>query len=214
MFAETGISELYRFIISLNQKFMDRDTVIRITDRELKIKADDLSGEMDLVVNAGVGVSTKEQNLMNLQTLMTAIMQVVGSGITIATPTNIYNLMKRWIIEAGIKNVGDYLTDPAVVQARMMMDIQLKMQVIQSLPLPLQQEYMTTGTLPPEILQQFPPEIQLLLGGTTFGTITQGNTSTGNPSGEFGGTGAGIHGGLGTGVSGMDNRKPQGMQPE
>lgn len=211
MFAETGISELFRFIISLNQKFIDKATVVRITDRELTITPDDLAGEMDLVVSAGV--STKEQNMMILQTLMTAILQVTQSGIPVATPTNVFNLMKKWMVEAGIKNTGDYLTDPAVVQQRMMVDMQLRQQVLATLPLPIQQEYMATGTLRPEIMQQLSPEIQQILGGFNFGTITQGSATQGTGTGEFGGGATGVSGGLATGVSGMDNRKPKGMQP-
>lgn len=212
MFAETGIAELYRFIISLNQKFMDKETVIRITDRELTITPDDLAGEMDLVVSAGV--STKEQNIMNLQTLMTAILQVTQSGIPIATPTNVYNLMKKWIQEAGIKETGKYLTDPAIIQQRMMLDMQLRQQVLGMLPLPIQQEYMQTGTLRPEIMQQLPPDIQQILGGMNFGSITQGSPTEGTGTGEFGGGSSGVSGGLGTGVSGMDNRKPKGLQSQ
>lgn len=212
MFTETGVTELFRFLISLNQKFMDKSTVIRITDKEFTITPEDLQGELDLIISAGVGVSTKEQTMMNLQTLMTALLQVSSSGIPITTPENIYNLMKRWITESGIKNSGDYVTDPAIVQQRMMLNMQMKSQFIASLPLPIQQEYMQTGTLRPEILQQFPPEIQMLLGGVSNGTISQGGTTPNNQSFEFGGAGAGISGGLGTGVSGMDNRKSKGLQ--
>lgn len=209
MFSETGMSDLFRFIISLNQKFMDRDTVIRITDKEMKITADDLTGEMDLSINAGVGISTKEQNLMNIQTLMTALLQLIQSGIPVATPSNVYNLMKRWINESGIKNTGDYITDPAVVQQRMVLETQLKMQVLSTLPMPIQQEYMQTGTLRPEVMMMLPYEIQQMLGGNTFGgnATSQGNSAQGNPSGEFGGGGVGLSGGLATGISSMDNRK-------
>lgn len=214
MFSETGIRDLYRFLISLNQKFIDQDMVIRVTEKELVIQPDDLAGEIDLVINAGTGVSSKEQNMMYIQTFMTSILQLTSSGIPVATPTNIYNLMKRWIAESGLKNFADYITDPAVVQQRAMIETQMRAQILSTLPLPLQQEYMQTGALRPQILMQLPPEIQQILVGDIFGS-QQGNpsqTSGGGQQGEFGGAGAGISGGLGTGVSGQDNRKTQGMQ--
>ena len=213
MFSETGIRDLYRFLISLNQKFIDQDMVIRVTDKELNITPDDLAGEIDLTINAGAGVATKEQNMMYIQTFMTSILQLVGSGIPVATPTNIYNLMKRWFAESGLKNASDYITDPAIVQQRAMIETQMRAQILSTLPLPIQQEYMQTGTLRPEIMMQLPPEIQQILVGDILGQ--QGNSpqaSGGGQQGEFGGAGAGISGGLGTGVSGQDNRKTQGMQ--
>ena len=214
MFSETGIRDLYRFLISLNQKFIDQDMVIRVTDKEMTIAPDDLAGEIDLVVNAGTGIATKEQNMMYIQTFMTSLLQLTGSGIPVATPTNIYNLMKRWITESGLKNFGDYITDPAIIQQRALLETQMRAQLLQTLPFPLQQEYMQTGTLRPEILRQLPPEVQQILVGDMFGQ-QQGNpsqASNGSRQGEFGGAGAGISGGLGTGVSGQDNRKTQGMQ--
>lgn len=216
MFSETGIRDLYRFLISLNQKFVDQNVVVRVTDKELVITPDDLAGEIDLTINAGTGVATKEQNMMYIQTFMTSILQLTSSGIPIATPTNIYNLMKRWISESGLKNYADFITDPAIVQQRAMIETQMRAQILSTLPLPIQQEYMETGTLRPEILMQLPPEIQQILVGDIFGGQSrQGNPaqpSTGNGQGEFGGAGAGISGGLGTGVSGQDNRKTQSMQ--
>ena len=208
MFKETGISDLYRFLISLNQKFVDQPTVIRITDKELKITPDDLRGEIDLEVNASAGISAKQENMQYIQTLMTANLQLAGAGVQIATPDNFYNLMKRWITESGLKNPSDYITQPALVQQRAMMEIQMRQQVVQSLPFPIQQEYMQTGMLRPEVLMQLPVEIQMLLVGDTYGQNGNGQSSGQKVSGEFGGGSAGISGGLGTGVQGQDNRKP------
>ena len=94
-FAETGILELYRFLISLNQKFIDQETIIRLTNKTVNIKPDDLSGNFDLVVNAGIGIATKESTMMNLQSIMTALMQVNSAGAQITTSTNVYNFLYR-----------------------------------------------------------------------------------------------------------------------
>jgi uncharacterized protein YihD (DUF1040 family) len=145
MFVETGFKDLFRFLITLNQKFIDEETVIRVTDRTLTISPDDLSGEFDLEVNVGVGISTKEANMMNLQTLLTAILQLIQSGLPVATPTNIYNLIKKWMQEAGLKNYNEYLTDPAVIQQSQMINIALKQQVLAQLPPDIQTYYVQTG---------------------------------------------------------------------
>lgn len=202
MFAETGIYELFRFLISLNQKFIDQDTVIRLTNKELKISPDDLNGNFDLVVNAGISIASKESTIQTLQTMLTAIMQVNAAGYQLATPENIYNMFKKWIEAAGFKNYSDYITDPAVTQQRMMVEMGLKQQVLSQLPPQVMQQYVTTGMLPPDVMLQLPPEIQVLFdgAGNTQGdpnaaiqqAMEQGNgdpQNMGDPTQQFGGFG-------------------------
>lgn len=218
MFAETGIAELFRFMVSLNQKFVDQETVVRLTNKQLRISPDDLNGNFDLVVNAGISIATKESTIMTLQTMLTALMQTQAAGIPIVTPQNIYNLFKKWIESAGFKNYNDYVTDPAVVQQRAIMDMQLKQQVLGSLPPEALQAYMTFGVLPPQYLLMLPPELQLLFGGEGNGTEQTGlfNTLQGNPSPQGGNGGQGfsfggpnLAQGLVGGLSRTDNQSPQ-----
>lgn len=213
MFAETGIYELFRFMVSLNQKFIDQDTVIRLTNKELKISPDDLNGNFDLVVNAGISIATKESTIMATQTLLTALMQANAGGYMVSTPENIYNLFKKWIESIGFKNYGDYITDPAVTQQRAMLETQLKQQVLASLPPEAMQMYMLTGQLPPEYLMQLPPQLQLLFGGVGNQPGTEGISSpSGFGGGGFGGTK--LSGGLAGGLSRVDNQQPQNVPRE
>lgn len=209
MFAETGLSELFRFMVSLNQKFIDQQTVIRLTNKELKISPEDLDGSFDLIVNAGISIATKESTIMATQTLLTALMQANAGGYMVSTPENIYNLFKKWIESIGFKNYGDYITDPNVTQQRMIMEMQLKQQVLSQLPPDALQYYAQFGILPPQYLLQLPPELQVLFGGA--GNEPDGNqqfNSTGQPGGGgFGGPN--LSGGLAGGLSRMDNQQPQ-----
>ena len=209
MFAETGLSELFRFMVSLNQKFIDQQTVIRLTNKELKISPEDLDGSFDLIVNAGISIATKESTIMATQTLLTALMQANAGGYMVSTPENIYNLFKKWIESIGFKNYGDYITDPNVTQQRMVMEMQLKQQVLSQLPPDALQYYAQFGILPPQYLLQLPPELQVLFGGA--GNEPDGNqqfNSTGQPGGGgFGGPN--LSGGLAGSLSRVDNQQPQ-----
>ena len=227
MFAETGVYELFRFMIGLNQKFIDQNTVIRLTNKELAISPDDLQGNFDLIVNAGISIASKESTQLMLQSMLTALMQVRSAGIPIVTPDNVYNLFKKWIEAAGFKNYADYITDPAVVQQRMATEYQLKMQVLASLPPQAAQLYMQTGVLPPEILMSLPPEIQALFDSgsatrTMWGGVGTGQNGIGvqetasagygqsGPSPAGGNHSSGMVGGL----SRTDNRQPQNVPRE
>lgn len=209
MFAETGLSELFRFMVSLNQKFIDQQTVIRLTNKELKISPEDLDGSFDLIVNAGISIATKESTIMATQTLLTALMQANAGGYMVSTPENIYNLFKKWIESIGFKNYGDYITDPNVTQQRMVMEMQLKQQVLSRLPPDAMQYYAQFGILPPQYLNMLPPQLQVLFGGA--GNEPNGNQQF-NATGEFGGGGFGgsnLSGGLAGGLSRVDNQQPQ-----
>nr|DAP32861.1 MAG TPA: Portal protein [Caudoviricetes sp.] len=212
MFAETGLYELFRFMVSLNQKFIDQATVIRLTNKEMRITPEDLDGSFDLIVNAGISIATKESTIMATQTLLTAIMQANAGGYMISTPENIYNLFKKWIESIGFKNYGDYITDPAITQQRMLMEMQLKQQVLSQLPPDALQYYAQFGILPPEYLNMLPPQLQVLFqgAGNEPGTNEQQNAGS-----QFGGTGFGganLSGGLAGGLSRMDNQQPQNVQ--
>lgn len=209
MFAETGLSELFRFMVSLNQKFIDQQTVIRLTNKELKISPEDLDGSFDLIVNAGISIATKESTIMATQTLLTALIQANAGGYMVSTPENIYNLFKKWIESIGFKNYGDYITDPNVTQQRMVMEMQLKQQVLSQLPPDALQYYAQFGILPPQYLLQLPPELQVLFGGA--GNEPDGNQQF-NSAGQPGGGGFGgpnLSGGLAGGLSRVDNQQPQ-----
>ncbi|BAI69006.1 putative portal protein [Hydrogenobacter thermophilus TK-6] len=119
IFAETGIKDLFSFLVYLNQQFIDQKTVIRLTNKSLPIAPDDLSGEFDVVISAGIGVGTKQTNMANLQLLLQLYPKLLQLGI--ATPKNVYNLVKKLIEEMGYKNVDDFLQDPEQAQMKMMM---------------------------------------------------------------------------------------------
>ena len=110
IFAETGIKELFEFLVELNQRFIDQETVIRLTNEPLIIRPDDIRGQFDLVINAGVGAGVKETTLQHLQLLIGLYPQLLQIGI--ATPKNVYNAIKKLIETLGFKNTDDFITDP------------------------------------------------------------------------------------------------------
>ena len=96
--------------------------------------------------------------------------------------------------------------------------MQLKQQVLGSLPPEALQAYMTFGVLPPQYLLMLPPELQLLFGGEGNGTEQTGlfNTLQGNGATQGGNGGQGfsfggpnLAQGLVGGLSRTDNQSPQ-----
>jgi hypothetical protein len=62
-FAETGIAELYRFLIKLNQHYMDQEQIVRLNNEQILFSPDDLQGEYDLAVDASSGIGSKNEKM-------------------------------------------------------------------------------------------------------------------------------------------------------
>lgn len=231
LFAETGVYQLYRFLVSLNQKFVDQSTVIRLTNESLQINPEDLQGNFDLIVSAGLTVQSKQATAMGLQQLLSALYQSQAVGIPLATPKNYYNIFKAWAENIGIKNSAKFISDPAVIQQKAMMEMQMVQQVLAQLPPDLQQFFMENGFLPPQVVALLPPTIQMLVGGKLVAGMNngqppeqQGMGTPPNPNGGSGSMPNGGGGGMGgqrvmpnqgnVGLENNDNRVPNPLRPE
>ncbi|MDT8900931.1 hypothetical protein [Anaeroselena agilis] len=115
MFLETGVKDLFRFLISLNQKFIDQATVIRIADQTLTITPDDLRGEIDIVVNAALALGSKEARMEKLQTLLASYQQAIPAGI--ASVKHAAFVFGKMVEEMGYKNLPDFCFSPDEAQA-------------------------------------------------------------------------------------------------
>lgn len=110
-FAETGISELYRFLIQLNQRYMDQEQLIRLQNEAMQVTPDDLSGEFDLSVDAGTGlgaIDSKVQVLTSyLRELYPFAMQIgcAGQQQFVYAARKLMQLM-------GIEDAEKYIVDP------------------------------------------------------------------------------------------------------
>ena len=107
LFAETGVKQLFRHMIKMNQMFIDDDTFIRVTGKPKVIKPEDLGGEIDIVVNIGIASGTKEQQFSNLQLLLQMYPQAVQAGV--ADPSHIAYAFGRIIESMGYKNTSDFV---------------------------------------------------------------------------------------------------------
>ncbi len=107
LFAETAITDLFRFLVYLNQLFITEETVIRLLNEPLVIKPDDLKGEFDLIVNVGVAVSSKQETLTALDKILNIQLQLMQLGIV--TPQQVQNTVERMLETLGFKNTKEFV---------------------------------------------------------------------------------------------------------
>lgn len=151
MFAETGVKQLFRHMIKMNQMYITNDTFIRVTDEPKPISPDDLEGTIDITVNVGVAAGTKQQQYQNLQLLLQMYPQVINSGL--ADVSHAAFAFDRFIETMGYKNVSDFAYTPDIIKQAAMMGISPQMFVMMK----YQQE---TGNTPPALEQYKQQKIQ------------------------------------------------------
>ena len=132
VFAETGVSEVLRFLVELNQRYIDQPTVIRLKNQMLPVSPDDLRGDFDIDVNTEAGVGRKAQTVQNLQYYMGAIAPT-GLQIGAVTAVEWSKAAQKLLSESGIRDPQSYVVSPEILQEQMMMQAQAQqaMQAVQ-----------------------------------------------------------------------------------
>ncbi len=109
IFAETGIRDLYAWLVDANQKFIDQQQVVRLTNKYLYIDTSSLQNiQFDLDVSAGLGTGaneTKRQGLEALLQLSTSTLMQLG----LSNADKVRNIVAEIITEIGFKDVGNYI---------------------------------------------------------------------------------------------------------
>ena len=130
VFAETGVGSMMRFLVELNQRYIDQPQVIRLKNQMLQISPDDLSGEFDIDVNTEAGIGKKRQTVENLQYYMTQIAPY-AMQIGASTPGEWAKAAQKLLRESGIRDPQNYVLDPEEVKQQFFMSVQQQMQAQQ-----------------------------------------------------------------------------------
>jgi hypothetical protein len=126
-FAETGLSELYRFLIELNRHYMDQPQMIRLANNVIEFAPDDLNGEFDLSVDAESGVGARQARIQVLTEYMERMLPA-AMQLGLAGPEQFALAGQKLLKLGGIEDAEKYvvLPDPmmqqqALMQQQMMM---------------------------------------------------------------------------------------------
>ena len=115
--AEKFFIPIYKFIILLNQKYLEDEQMIRLTNKTLSIKKEDLDVDYDLIVNVGQGAGTREAQIQYLMLVLNQIYpQLANFGI--ANAKSWYNLVCKLLEALGLRDVSQYLLDPESEEAQ------------------------------------------------------------------------------------------------
>ena len=145
IFAETGIKQLFRHMIKMNQMYITQETFIRVTDKPKPIYPEDLEGTIDITVNVGVVAGSKQQQAQAMQLLLGMYPQLVMAGI--ADVSHVSYAFGRLVESLGYKNVSDFIFPPDIIKQAQMMGVSPQM-------LMMMRYAQETGQAPPALQQQ------------------------------------------------------------
>jgi hypothetical protein len=110
-FAETGIRELFRFMIQINQLYLDQPQIVRLQGDILEFSPDDLNGDFDLSVDASSGVGARDAKVQ----VLTAYMQQMlpyAMQMGVAGPDQFVMAGQKLLRLMGIEDADKYLMMP------------------------------------------------------------------------------------------------------
>ena len=145
IFAETGVKQLFRHMIKMNQMFITDEICLRITDKPKPIFPEDLEGTIDITVNVGVVAGSKQQQAQAMQLLLGMYPQLLQVGI--ADVSHVSYAFGRLVESLGYKNVSDFIFPPDIIKQAEMMGVPPQ-------TLMMIQAAQETGQVPPALQQQ------------------------------------------------------------
>lgn len=111
IFADTGICGIFRQLLQLTCKHMDKEKVIRLRGKWVTVDPKSWNAGMNATTDVALGTNNKDQMLLHLNQILA--IQEKGLQIGLATPQNIYNTLKKVVENTGLKHVEPYFVDPS-----------------------------------------------------------------------------------------------------
>jgi hypothetical protein len=116
VFAETGVTDLFRKILRLVGAHQNGPRIIRLRNRWVPMDPRSWNSEMDVSVNVGLGTGNRDQMLGHLNAILgvqaQAIQQQGGVDGPLVTLGNVYNTLAKIVENAGLKPADAFFTQP------------------------------------------------------------------------------------------------------
>lgn len=112
IFAETGLKSLFRHIHELLLKHQKKAEIVRLRNEWVQVDPQAWRSRLDLTVKIGLGIGTREQNLLHLNAIwekQIGIVQAGGFG-SLVSPMNVYNTCAELVRNANLKDPTMFFT--------------------------------------------------------------------------------------------------------
>ena len=116
-FAEDGFKPMLKFLVMLNQRYMDQRQMIRVFNRPLQISPDDIHGDLDISVETDVGLEKKSQTINALTQYLREVYPA-AQQMGIAGPPQFIDACVKALELSGLTNARQYFYSQEEIQQR------------------------------------------------------------------------------------------------
>lgn len=130
IFAETGIKSLFLHLHELLLKHQDKQQIVRLRNKWVPVDPRQWRTRQDMTVNIGLGIGTREQNLLHLNAIWEKQMQMVSLGMMNLTvnPQGLFSTAGEIVKNANLKMPTMFFSDPGNAQGPPPNQEQIKLQ--------------------------------------------------------------------------------------
>lgn len=117
IFAETGVKRLFKGILRLVVRHQPKARIIRLRNKWVEVDPSGWDVEMDLEIAVGLGIGEKTEQIAQADAVLTTMAEIaVSPYASLVSIENVHAAVKRKYHAAGIRNVDEYLSDPAEIE--------------------------------------------------------------------------------------------------
>lgn len=111
VFAETGVTELFRKIIKLGSQHAEKSTMLRLQGKFVAVDPRTWKNQFDVTVNVGLGSGNKDQVVQHMMLVLQAQEKAIQLGL--ADPKTIFEALSELTRAIGHKDVTRFWVNPA-----------------------------------------------------------------------------------------------------
>lgn len=129
IFAETGIKSLFRHIHELVRKHSQKAEVVKLRGQWVRVDPREWKHRRNMTVNIGLGIGTREQNLVHLEAIWQKQAALIENGWGfMAKPMNVFRTVSEIVRNANLKTPELYFSNPGDAEAPPPSDQQAQLQ--------------------------------------------------------------------------------------
>ena len=131
IFADTGISSLFKGILQLVCKYQQKERIIRINNKYVPFDPREWSHEYNISVNVGLGTGSKQEQLATMQMILEKQEQLLttyGLGNPLVNLKQYRDTLAKFVQMAGFKDDSQFLMEVTEEQAQQLAQQQAQSQ--------------------------------------------------------------------------------------
>jgi len=123
IFADTGVSSLFKGILQLVCKYQQKERIVRVNNKYIPFDPREWSHEYNISVNVGLGTGSKQEQLATMQMILDKQEQIItqyGLSNPLVNLKQYRDTLAKFVQMAGFKDDSQFLMEVSEEQAQML----------------------------------------------------------------------------------------------